>query len=134
MSDWDPDSYLKYERERTQPVRDLAARIEIADPTRIIDLGCGPGNSTAVLRQRWPKAQIVGLDRSPAMLEKARSTHSDIEWVQDDIGADLSRYGSFDLVFANASLPVAAESRRVDAAVDGEREPRRSTGGAASEV
>ena len=104
MSDWNPESYLKFERERTLPVHDLVARIEMANPARIIDLGCGPGNSTAVLKERWPAARIIGLDRSPAMIEKARKTRSDIEWVEGDAGADLSYLGSFDLVFANASL------------------------------
>ena len=54
MPDWDPELYLQFERDRTQPVRDLVARIELRDAKRILDLGCGPGNSTAVLKERWP--------------------------------------------------------------------------------
>jgi trans-aconitate 2-methyltransferase len=104
MSDWNPELYLKFERERTQPVRDLVARIEIPNPARIIDIGCGPGNSTAVLRRRWPGAVILGLDNSPAMLEKARQAFPTIKWVEADAGADLSHLGRFDIVFANASL------------------------------
>jgi trans-aconitate 2-methyltransferase len=104
MSDWNPELYLNFERERTQPVRDLAVRIEIAEPKRILDIGCGPGNSTAVLKNRWPKARVIGLDNSPAMIEKARKTRSDIEWIQGDAGGDLSPLGLFDIVFANASL------------------------------
>jgi trans-aconitate 2-methyltransferase len=104
MSDWNPESYLKFEQERTQPVRDLVARIDLQNPARIIDLGCGPGNSTAVLKERWPSASVIGLDKSAAMIEKAKKTRTDIEWLQGDAAADLSRLGTFDIVFANASL------------------------------
>jgi trans-aconitate 2-methyltransferase len=104
MSDWNPELYLKFERERTQPVRDLVARIEVANPARIIDIGCGPGNSTAVLQGRWPGAAIMGLDSSPAMLAKARQALPAIPWVEADAGGDLSHLGKFDIVFANASL------------------------------
>ena len=113
MSDWNPELYLKFERERTQPVKDLVARIELPDPARIIDLGSGPGNSTSVLRTRWPKASIMGLDRSPAMIAEARRTCPDLEWIQGDIGADLSHLGSFDLVFANASLQWLPDHRQL---------------------
>ena len=104
MADWNPESYLKFERERTQPVRDLVARIDLQAPARIIDLGCGPGNSTAVLKERWPTASVVGLDKSPTMIEKAKKTRADVEWLRGDAAADLSRLGMFDIVFANASL------------------------------
>jgi trans-aconitate 2-methyltransferase len=65
---------LRYERERTQPSIDLASRIDLDAPAAIIDLGCGLGNSTRVLRERWPAAHITGLDSSMAMIEKARQT------------------------------------------------------------
>jgi trans-aconitate 2-methyltransferase len=104
MSDWNPELYLKFERERTQPVKDLVARIEVSSPARIVDLGCGPGNSTLVLRERWPGAAIVGVDNSPAMLERARKSNPGIEWIQADAGGDLSPLGPFDIVLANASL------------------------------
>jgi len=104
MADWNPALYLRFERERTQPVRDLVARLEVREPSRILDIGCGPGNSTAVLKERWPKASVTGLDNSPAMLEKARRSRTDIEWLQADAGSDLSHLGTFDVVLANASL------------------------------
>ena len=69
MADWNPALYLRFERERTQPVRDLVARLEVRETSRILDIGCGPGNSTAVLKERWPRASVTGLDNSPAMLE-----------------------------------------------------------------
>jgi len=113
MSDWNPELYLQFERERTQPVRDLVSRIELPNPARIIDLGCGPGNSTVVLKNRWPDASIVGLDRSPAMIAEARRACPDVEWVEGDAGADLSHLGLFDLVFANASLQWLPDHRRL---------------------
>jgi trans-aconitate 2-methyltransferase len=64
--DWNASLYLRFERGRTQPSRDLVARITIERPEEIVDLGCGPGNSTAILRERWPSARIVGVDNSPA--------------------------------------------------------------------
>ncbi|HVM48742.1 MAG TPA: methyltransferase domain-containing protein [Candidatus Acidoferrum sp.] len=104
MADWNPGLYLKFERERTQPVRDLVARLEVREPSRILDIGCGPGNSTAVLKERWPKASVTGLDNSRAMIEKARRARTDIEWLEADAASDLSHLGAFDVVLANASL------------------------------
>lgn len=104
MADWNPGLYLKFEHERTQPVRDLVARLEVKTPARILDIGCGPGNSTAVLKDHWSAASVMGLDNSPAMIEQARRSRQDIEWVQADAGADLSHLGTFDIVLANASL------------------------------
>ena len=104
MADWNPALYLRFERERTQPVRDLVARLEVREPSRILDIGCGPGNSTAVLKERWPKASVTGLDNSAAMIEKARRSRTDIEWLKADAASDLSALGTFDVVLANASL------------------------------
>lgn len=102
--DWQPDQYLKFERERTRPAIDLANRIELTDPLRVLDLGCGPGNSTAVLARRWPDADILGIDNSPAMIEAARSTPLRAEWLVQDIAGDLRQLGMFDVVFSNAVL------------------------------
>lgn len=104
MSDWQPKQYLKFKNERTQPTIDLAGRIDIADPKRIIDIGCGPGNSTEILRRRWPGAEIIGLDNSANMLEKAAADHPDIKWILMDASSDLSSLGEFDVVFSNAVL------------------------------
>jgi trans-aconitate 2-methyltransferase len=103
MNKWNPDLYLKYEDERTQPSYDLVSRINIANPTNIIDIGCGPGNSTRVLRERWPHAQILGLDNSQEMIEKARSAYPQEHWIL----ADAARWKTdvkYSIVFSNATL------------------------------
>ena len=104
MSDWKPDLYLKYEKERTQPSVDLVSRINIENPKRVIDIGCGPGNSTNVLKNKWPESEIIGLDNSEAMLSKARSKYSGINWICEDASNDLSALGKFDIVFSNAAI------------------------------
>lgn len=104
MSEWNPDLYLKFEQERTQPVKDLIFRIKKGNPKRIIDIGCGPGNSTSELKKRWPDAYVVGLDNSEAMLEKAKKNYPDLDWVLGDANKDLSFLGKFDIVFSNAAI------------------------------
>jgi trans-aconitate 2-methyltransferase len=70
---WDPTTYLQFADERSRPFADLTARLRIEDPSRIVDLGCGPGQLTSFLSERWPAAEILGLDSSPEMIEQARS-------------------------------------------------------------
>ncbi len=101
MPQWDADLYLKFGNERTQPVRDLLQRIALTEPRRIVDVGCGPGNSTAELRRRWPAASIVGLDKSPEMIAKARESFPEGEWIAGD-AATWKASEPFDLVFSNA--------------------------------
>ncbi len=104
MTAWDPNLYLRFEKERTQPAIDLISRIELVDPERIIDIGCGPGNSTAQLRARWPHAEIHGIDSSEEMIQKASATYPDMQFVVHDITEELSGFGAFDLVFSNAVI------------------------------
>ena len=103
MPQWDVEQYLKFAGERTQPVFDLVHRIRLENPRRIVDLGCGPGNSTAVLRGRWPDAFLMGVDSSPDMIQKARQTHPDGQWVVGN-AATWRGEETFDLVFSNAML------------------------------
>jgi len=103
MPTWDAELYLKFSSERTRPSVDLAARVAIPDPGRIIDLGCGPGNSTTVLGQRWPKAHITGLDNSSEMIAAASRSYPQYEWLIGDISAWTAEV-PFDVVFSNASL------------------------------
>src|SRR6478672_4643975 len=68
---WDPDRYLVYADERGRPFVDLLARVGAQDPTRVVDLGCGPGKLTALLAARWPAADVLGVDSSPEMVARA---------------------------------------------------------------
>ena len=103
MPQWNPDLYLQFDRQRTQAAIDLVNRIEHDAPTHVIDLGCGPGNSTAILRNRWPDAQITGLDSSADMITHARERDLQAHWVQGDI-ATWTPDNKPDILFANASL------------------------------
>jgi len=103
MPDWDSKLYLRFAAERAQPARDLIARLEIETPKRILDLGCGPGNSAALLRQRWPEATLIGLDNSPEMIAAAREKYPSADWILGD-AATYADAAGFDLVFSNAAL------------------------------
>jgi trans-aconitate 2-methyltransferase len=105
MAEWSAGQYLIFGEERTRPCRDLANAIGGEPPKRVIDLGCGPGNSTAVLAARWPDAEIVGLDNSDQMLAAARRDYPSRTWECADIAEWASAAGPvFDLVFSNAAL------------------------------
>ena len=71
MHTWDPDRYLAFSDERARPFLDLIARVGAAAPRRVVDLGCGPGNLTALLAERWPTAEVLGVDASPEMVARA---------------------------------------------------------------
>lgn len=103
MSDWNPALYLQYEVERTRPAKELLARVQQENPASVIDLGCGPGNSTALLYQRWPHANITGVDTSPGMLNEARSLLPTCHFVEADI-RQFKPATPVDVVYANASL------------------------------
>ena len=100
---WDPAQYLTFGGHRIRPALDLLSAIPLKAPKTILDLGCGPGNVTPFLQNRWPDARIVGLDNSKEMLEKACSEHPNMEW----INANLSEWKPeepFDLLYSNAVL------------------------------
>jgi len=103
MPTWDADLYLRFGSERTQPALDLLRRVELVAPQRVIDLGCGPGNSTALLRARWAAAEVVGLDNSTEMLAAAAAGYPQGKWVRGDAAAWTADV-PFDLVFSNAAL------------------------------
>jgi trans-aconitate 2-methyltransferase len=101
--EWDAGHYLRFADARTLPAVDLLSRIKLAAPQRVIDLGCGPGNSTALLKQRWPDAAVTGLDSSVNLLDAARRDHPGIHFAEGDIAAWTPTEPP-DVVFANASL------------------------------
>ena len=103
MTDWDAGRYLAFADERTRAAADLLARVPLAAPARVVDLGCGPGNSTALLAARYPGATITGLDSSPAMLAEARRTLPDLAFVEADLAA-WEPEAPPDLIYANAVL------------------------------
>jgi len=103
MPTWDASQYLQFANERTRPCHDLIARVALPLPEHIVDLGCGPGNSTNALAIRWPDAKITGLDSSPAMIAAARESHPQHTWIAADI-ASWSPETAPDLLFSNAAL------------------------------
>lgn len=70
---WDPKQYARYESERSRPFFDLVGQIRSSAPGTVVDLGCGPGELTATLADRWPNASIRGIDSSPEMIERTAS-------------------------------------------------------------
>ena len=103
MADWSAQQYLKFEDERTRPARDLLAQVPLASARKIYDLGCGPGNSTALLVARFPGAEIIGVDFSPDMLRQARDRLPQCEFVQADL-TQWSASGDADLLYSNATF------------------------------
>jgi trans-aconitate 2-methyltransferase len=105
MPTWNPEQYLRFSEERTRPSRELVSGIPMQRASTIVDLGCGPGNSTAALLERWPDATITGLDSSTEMLEYARKTYPNHEWTYGDISAWASTAAvDHDIVFSSAAL------------------------------
>jgi trans-aconitate 2-methyltransferase len=105
MGEWNSVQYLMFKNERTQPAIDLVNRIYIDNPKKIIDIGCGPGNSTQVLAQRFPNAYILGVDNSSNMIETAKRDYPNLDFKTCDVGKDLSILDNdFDIVFSNACI------------------------------
>lgn len=103
MADWSAADYLAFEAERTRPAEELLARVALRSARRAVDLGCGPGNSTELLVRRFPEAEIVGIDSSPAMLAAARQRLPSVRFEEGDVGR-WEPDGAVDLIFANAVL------------------------------
>ncbi|MFF5498034.1 trans-aconitate 2-methyltransferase [Streptomyces aquilus] len=112
MTTWDPAQYLRHADHRARPFLDLLARVPDLprDPARIADLGCGPGNVTALLADRWPTARITGYDNSPEMLDKAHLDHAgptpgggSLDFAHADVRT-WAPTGSYDLIISNATL------------------------------
>jgi trans-aconitate 2-methyltransferase len=100
---WSAKQYVAFEDERTRPARDLLAAIPAADVRSAVDIGCGPGNSTQLLVERFTGATVRGLDSSSDMIEAARKRLPQVKFDLSDIDT-WSESGPFDVIFANAVL------------------------------
>jgi trans-aconitate 2-methyltransferase len=102
---WDATQYLKYSEQRSRPFFDLLARVRHDSMNRAADLGCGPGNLTRTLHERWPTALVVGVDNSPEMLQQASGLliPSRLEFVRADISSWTPKQ-PLDLIISNAAL------------------------------
>ncbi|MFT4191289.1 MAG: trans-aconitate 2-methyltransferase [Comamonas sp.] len=108
MNTWNPDLYRRYEDERTRPAQELLARVPLDAVRCVVDLGCGPGNSTELLVHRYAQARVVGIDNDAAMISSARQRLPGVEFLQADM-AEVRQWTQAlgvapDLIFANAAL------------------------------
>jgi len=102
---WDPERYLRFRAERRKPYEDLMALVQPSEDMRIVDLGCGPGELTVDLANRFDAASVVGVDHSAQMLAQptsAAAADPRVSFVQ----ADIATYPleGFDLIVSNAAL------------------------------
>jgi trans-aconitate 2-methyltransferase len=112
VPDWDPEQYRRFAAERAQPFHDLLALIERDGIRCAVDLGCGPGELTALAAQQLAVEHMLGLDNSPAMLAKAEQfERTGLSFVDGDL-ATWSGNG-VDLVIAAASLHWVPDHRGV---------------------
>ena len=102
-TDWSSAQYGRFLDERTRPAHDLLARVQVDGSGPLADLGCGPGNSAAVLLQRWPGAEVDAFDSSPDMLATARASNPAVNWFQCDV-QDWQPQRAYQLIFSNAVL------------------------------
>lgn len=123
FKDWNAAQYLLFEDERTRPCQDLVSRLPLQSisqsgpwrvPRRIVDLGCGPGNSTAVLASRFPSSHLEGLDSSPAMIERAKETLPDVQFTLADLSSYTPSGEPVDLFFSNATLQWLGSAERMN--------------------
>lgn len=113
MTDWSPTRYLQFSDERSRSFHELVARVRISltpagsTPSDVLDLGCGPGHLTEVLRARWPHATVTGVDSSPAMIAQAREHDPGTIYIEGDIAdyaAGRLPVSGADVVVSNAAL------------------------------
>ena len=105
MTKWNSEKYLKFEKERTQPAIDLVKRVEGRNVSSVLDVGCGPGNSSVVIKNIYPNADILGIDFSADMIERAKKDYTDIIFEQWDADVFIEETSQkFDLIFSNACL------------------------------
>ncbi|MCW2857834.1 MAG: Trans-aconitate 2-methyltransferase [Marmoricola sp.] len=100
---WDPDRYLTYADERGRPFVELVARIGASSPASVVDLGCGPGNLTRLLAERWPDAAVSGIDSSPEMIAKAAELGGAVSYAVGDVASWVPAE-PVDVLISNATL------------------------------
>src|SRR5437868_6286239 len=103
MTAWSPGQYVKFEDERSRPATELLRRVPVERPRKMVDIGCGPGNSTELVLARYPDAQVIGLDSSPEMLAAARKRLPAITFVEADVVA-WTPDPAADVFFSNATF------------------------------
>jgi trans-aconitate 2-methyltransferase len=113
MPVWDPSHYLRYADERSRPFFELVGRIGAEQPRRVVDLGCGPGQLTASLAERWPEAEILGIDSSAEMIEAA-AAHAGprVAFQQQDL-RDFAPQHQVDVIISNAALQWVDDHRNI---------------------
>lgn len=105
MADWDPTQYHRFTDLRARPFHELVARIPTTSAVAVVDLGCGTGELTATLAERYPDAAVLGIDSSPDMLAAAAPhASSQVSFQLGDLAAYRPQRGSLDVIVANASL------------------------------
>ncbi len=100
---WNPAQYQLFSGHRLRPALELLARVPLSDPSLIYDLGCGPGEITQIIANRWPDATVIGVDNSPEMVAKAKVLTDEIDWIEADI-AYWQPDRAPDLIYSNATL------------------------------
>lgn len=109
---WDPGQYLKFSDHRLRPALDLMGRIPLEQPPVIYDLGCGSGNVTRILADRWPAAAVIGMDNSPEMLAQAAASESSIRWQEGDL-TDWQPDRAPSILYSNAVIQWVADHREL---------------------
>jgi trans-aconitate 2-methyltransferase len=109
---WDPPLYLKFSDHRLRPALELLERVPLTSPTVIYDLGCGAGQVTRIIAERWPSATVYGLDNSKQMLAQATAEPGRVQWIEADIRT-WSPDEPADLIYSNAALHWVEEHQEI---------------------
>jgi trans-aconitate 2-methyltransferase len=107
---WDPNLYLRFSDHRLRPALELLDRVPLGPPEVICDLGCGSGQVTRLIAERWPTAAVYGIDNSKEMLAQAAIEPGNVQWVNADIRT-WSADKAVDLIYSNATLHWLEEHR-----------------------